>query len=245
MRTPTSSCMLLADARLPVGGHTQSGRARAGGRGPASRRRRPGVPACPAAHRHPRRGRHRRRRPAPAAAGRRRCAEVEAAWAARTPSPALRRRRGARRAATCGSAAPALARRRCRACRARAAPRRSSLGVVGAVAGMTPADLPGWSGTTTCRPSRRPRSSSLPLDPAEVDRLGRSTRCRHRGAGRVRSPTSPTPDDIPAAGRPADRGVGRGPRRHHQEVVPCLRPPVHPRAPARASPAPSAPARAR
>ena len=44
---------------------------------------------------------------------------------------------------------------------------------------------PGWSPTTTSRPSARPRSSCDPLDPADATGLGRAGRRRDRGAGRA------------------------------------------------------------
>ena len=101
--------MMLADARLPTGGHTQSGGPRAGRHaglgtmGAAWRRRR--LRPGPAAHRDPGRGRHRGGGPALARAGGRPRSASEPALGGADPEPGA-----ARRLAAAGPRLPAAGR---------------------------------------------------------------------------------------------------------------------------------------
>ena len=165
------------------------------------------------------------------------------AWAARTPSRAVREtsRIDGQGAAAARPAAvavlPGLP---------AAAPRPVVLGAVAAATGLGPAALARVVGYDDVQTVVAAALKLRPLDPAVatgwvVDACSATSR-----PWWLRSPTLVTPDDIPARQRPADRAVRRGPRHHDPEVVQCLRRPAHPDVPCdSASAARSAPARAR
>ena len=207
--------MLLADARLPVAGHTQSGELEPAVRGRAAPHDVPAYIALRLRDGHPGRG----------GDGRGRARTTCAPGCGSTPvddglgGAHRRARRCAPPPATLGSGLLRLARPpvpgRCRRCVGPGFRGRMVLGAAAPRPGSAPAALAGSSRTTTCRPSPRQRSSCCPLDPADATGwvLARPAGRRRRSLADGRR-TSTRPGGHPRHRRTPDRGVGRGPRRH-------------------------------
>ena len=253
--SPSCVALMLADARLPTGGHTQSaglepavraglgddgrrlerggGLRRATGCAPSSGSR-PGRP-CVARHLVLTGGDPR---------------GVEPHWAARTPSPALRA--ASRRQ---GRALPAAGRtrvaRRARPPRADAEVTRPVVVLGRGRRGHRPRRAAQIARVVAYDDAQTVVAASLkllPVDPVEAAGWVLALHARHRAPWSRPWPGSPDRRP-PRRRRPARRRARRAAHHREDAAVPCLSTPTPcpaPRAPcASASPAPSAPARAR